>query len=500
MKDERAEALAQIYQDYQDDWVFMAEHALGHMTWSKQREIIHAVQHNRKVAVRAAHGLSKTFSAAEVVVTFFNLFAESIAITTAPIYKQVDKLLWKEIREAYKSPNIDLDGKCYDGDCYIGIKDEPKHYAYGFSTDESAKAEGFHSWDLLYVFDEAKGVASWMWDAAKGSLTGGNCKWLVISTTDGVEVGSPFYNCFQPGSDWIQIHLSAFDSPYVTGEKFRRLVFPEPGNITKFHYEYVEPKEARVQLSDQTYIDEAKDPVTGWGEESVLYKTKVLGQICDIGAGGIIRLSQTTKMFQNGQYPDFDDSGPLRGGVDIAWGGRNNTVAMKAKGLKVLDLPLVIPSKDLPDEALIEYQADKLEAYFEYKKGKDGYLLKMDITGGGTGLVSKMQERGWNVIAVNNSSKADLENLYNNKASEMWFEVARIVQDTACPKHPQLEKELVQRLEAALDSKGRRCVERKKDYIKRGFPSPDFGDTYNLLFHNPTGKGGYAGEVGEDFY
>ena len=498
-------ALAGLYALYHEDWVVMAEHGLGHFTWSKQREIIYSVQRNKKTAVRASHGSSKTFSAAEIAVIFYNLFPESVVITTAPSYDQVDLLLWKEIRKIYKDEgrkNIRLSGKCYDGACYIVVMNRPEHYVHGFSTDRATRAEGFHAWDILYIFDEAKGIPAWMWDSAKGALGSGNSKWLVISTTDGVEIGSPFHKCFLPGSDWNQIAISAYDTPYYTGEKFKRIVFPDPLNLMNYYREEIAPEDARIQIHGRDYIEASLDPVNGWGKDSPLFLTKVEGKICDLGADSIIRLSQTRKMFENYNMPDFDASGGKRGGIDLAWGGMADTVAWKAEGLRVLSQPLVIKSKDLPEIELIKYQCDMIESYFGHDKE---FQLKIDVTGGGIGVTSEMQSRGWKVTPINNAwdgTKLDKggKKLYQKIIDEMWFEVAKIVQDIACPNIPRLEMELVQRKTKGLNSKGQMVVERKEDYIKRGFRSPDFADSFLLTFYNFSGRGVYVGQSKEDFY
>ena len=479
----------------------MAEHALGHMTWSRQREIIRSVQNNPRTAVRACHSSSKTFTAAEIAVIFYNLHPAGLVITTAPIFMQVEMLLWSEINKIYINSNIVLMGKCLQTEIKDPLSEE-RHFALGFSTDKPKKAEGWHAWDILFIFDEAKGVESWMWDSAQGAMTGGNSKWLVISTTDGVEVGSKFFNCFQPGSKWNQIHISAYDSPMATGEQFEKLVFPEPGNITKFHREYVNPKDAKIQLATQEWIDDRADTNNpdGWGKDSVLFKTKVEGKLCDMGSNAIIKLSQVKRMWANQDDSNFDCTGKRRAGIDVAWGGENATVCWKAKGQKVLALPLVIETPDLPPKDIVSYQGTRIAEYLQTGPYEEGYEIKIDVASGGIGLASWLQGKGFNVVCVNNAAVSDMPDMYDDMASQMWFEGAKIIQDIACPKVPRLERELVQRMQVPLTRKGKQKVEPKKEYIKRGFKSPDYGDAFLLVWHEQIGKGGYVGESNADYY
>ena len=133
------EAYRTLLSEYRDNPVFFVEYALGHLTWSKQREILRSVRDNEKTAVRACHGSSKTFTAAEIAVWFLNNYEDSKVITTAPTFSQVAYLLWAEINTIYRNSRIRLEGESM----VTMIKTEKaNHYAIGFSTDKPARAEG----------------------------------------------------------------------------------------------------------------------------------------------------------------------------------------------------------------------------------------------------------------------------------------------------------------------------------------------------------------------
>ena len=103
---------AELMRRYRDDPVFFVEHALGHMTWSKQREILKSVHDNEKTAVRASHGVSKTYTAAEAAAWFLNCIPSSKVISTAPTFSQMRMLLWAEINKIYATSRIPLEGEC----------------------------------------------------------------------------------------------------------------------------------------------------------------------------------------------------------------------------------------------------------------------------------------------------------------------------------------------------------------------------------------------------
>lgn len=473
---ETAQVMKLLMQEYRRDPVFFAEHALGHLTWSKQREILRSVRDNERTAVRACHGASKTFTAAEVVAWFLNTFDNSKVVTTAPTWTQITKLLWSEINSIYSRSRFSLEGECQ----ITEIKTpDPNHFAIGFSTDKPARAEGWHAPEILFIFDEAKGIPQWMWESVRGLMTGGHCRWLVISTTDGVQVGEQYWKIFQDQrSDWNRIHISAFDSPYVTGEMFRGLDVPDLSRPDRFRRISVKPEDARIQIASPKYIADSK---AEWGEDSVLYQTKVLGEIVDAGADSVVKLSQVNQMFANWDDPAFIAAGAEEGGIDVARGGADDTVFYHRKGMKVTSSK-VISTSHLPEKAKLVFIADEAERFFGFNKKA---RLKIDDTGVGGGVTDILQSRGWTVVPVNFGGEAGDPDRYPNAASEMWFEVGKIVQEVACPRDDRLQVELVNRRSKGLDKKGRRIVESKDDYKARGFRSPDKADAFLLAFYVP---------------
>ena len=488
------EAEAYLYQRYQEDPVFFVEHALGHLTWKKQREILESVRDHEWTAVRACHGASKTFTAAEITVWFLNCFPNSKVITSAPTFSQVKNLLWAEINAIYKNSRIELDGHCM----VTQIKtDQPDRFAFGFSTDKPARAEGWHAPEILFIFDEAKGIAPWLWDSVEGLMTGGFIRWLIISTTDGVQVGEPFYRAFmEKGSEWNRIHIQACDTPYFTGEKFQ-YINVDDRDIGKFTREYKDPNNVTIQIASPRFVERA---LKRWGKDSVLFLTKIKGEICDQASDTIIKLSQVIRMFENSLDPDFDDAGQIQAGVDVARGGADDTVFFKRKGLKIIGTE-ILPSVELSEKKSLVDQADKLCEFVDFKKFVP---IKIDDTGVGGGLTDIMESRGYTVVPVNFQSKANSEDDYPNVISEMWFTVASIIQEISCPENEiteRLQIELVNRKNDGQDNRGRRVVESKKRYRERtGFQSPDMADAFLLAFYERTADDVAIMQSEKDFY
>lgn len=488
------EAEAYLYQRYQEDPVFFVEHALGHLTWGKQRDILESVRDHEWTAVRACHGASKTFTAAEITVWFLNCFPNSKVITSAPTFTQVKNLLWAEINAIYKNSRIQLDGTCM----VTQIKtDEPDRFAFGFSTDKPARAEGWHAPQILFIFDEAKGIPPWLWDSVEGLMTGGFIRWLIISTTDGVQVGEPFYRAFmEKQSEWNRIHIQACDTPYFTGEKFQYIDVDER-DIGRFTREYKDPNNVTIQIASPRFVERA---LKRWGKDSVLFLTKIKGEICDQASDTIIKLSQAVRMFENALDPDFDDSGQIEVGVDVARGGADDTVFIMRKGLKITGVK-VIPSAELPEKKRLVHITDLLCEFVGFQKH---VRIKVDDTGVGGGVTDTLEARDYNVVPINFQMKANDEDSYPNAISEMWFTVATDIQNISCPETEQTERlqvELVNRRHDGLDNRGRRVVESKKRYRERtGLQSPDMADAFLLAFYERTADDVAIMQSEKDFY
>lgn len=488
-KAENAEVMAELMRQYRADPVFFVEHALGHPTWGKQRQMLQSIRDNEKTAVRASHGVSKTFTAAEGAIWFLNCIPNSKVITTAPTFTQMEKLLWSEINSGYAKSRIRLEGVCLTTEIKTG---DPNHYAIGFSTDKPSRAEGWHAPAMLFIFDEAKGIPQWLWDSARGLLTGGFCRWLAVSTTDGVQVGEQYHKIFaSENHGWNRIAISAYESPYVTGEKFQAIDIPDISRPDIFHRKYVDPRDVVIQIATPKYIQDCSQE---WGEDSVLFLTKVRGEIVDAGADSIIKLSQVVKMFTNHSNPDFKAEGQEEAGVDVARGGTDDTVMFRRKGMKITGKK-TLSSKQLPEKAKLVYIAEEVERFVGYDKKM---RIKIDDTGVGGGVVDILQRKGYNVIPVNFGGLAKAPDSYPNTISEMWFEAGRIIQEVSCPPLSRLQAELVNRKMKPLDKKGRRVVESKDDYKARGFRSPDEADAFLLTLYDPIEDYGYLGVVQHD--
>lgn len=221
----------------------------------------------------------------------------------------------------------------------------------------------------------------------------------------------------------------------------------------------------------------------GWLSNEILYEIEqarinhpedyahdYLGKALAISDKNIIQTAQVIEAMGR----EVDDEGAIEVGVDVARLGGDRTVFVKRKGLKEIGRASFTKKRttEVCDLLVNFIGADK------------DVLIKIDDTGVGGGVTDEMIARGYNVIPINFGAKASNPDKYPNLISEAWFYLQSIIDQISIANDKDLLVELSNR-EWKMDSKGRRGVEGKDDYKKRGFRSPDLADATILCFYTP---------------
>lgn len=171
---------------------------------------------------------------------------------------------------------------------------------------------------------------------------------------------------------------------------------------------------------------------------------------------------------------EIDDDGAIEIGVDVARMGNDRTEFVKRKGHKEI-------GRQTYTKLRTTEVCDKLEVFANYDKD---VLMKVDDTGVGGGVTDEMMKRGYNVMAINFGARPNDPDKYPNLISEAWFYMATIIDQIELPMDSDLLMELSSR-QWVMDTKGRRGVESKDSYKKRGYRSPDKADATILCFYTP---------------
>lgn len=168
----------------------------------------------------------------------------------------------------------------------------------------------------------------------------------------------------------------------------------------------------------------------------------------------------------------IEDDGAVIVGADIARMGGDRIVFWMRKGLKTIKTASYTKKRTTET-------CDLLEDFVGFDKELE---IRIDDTGVGGGVTDDMMNRGYKDIrAVNFGAKAIDDDKYPNWISEAWFHMAEIIREIELPHNADLLMELTTR-QWKMDNKGKRRVESKDDYKKRGFRSPDLADACIICY------------------
>lgn len=183
-----------------------------------QKIFMEAIQKHRFVAVRSGHKVAKTCTLA-ICVLFFLCFLPGVKIIalSGGHYAGMDSTLFPEIKKWYgKMPLLFK--------TMIDIKSLHQTFDVGFCVAKSPRPndrealQGLHAHDahLIFLVDEASGLADEHFDSIQGSLQGQNIKCILA--------GNPlcnsgfFHDAFITDLRFTRLHFSALDSPLTTKE------------------------------------------------------------------------------------------------------------------------------------------------------------------------------------------------------------------------------------------------------------------------------------------
>jgi len=442
----------------QTEPVDFIELGFNNQLWNKQCEIVNSVRDNKYTAVRSCHDIGKSFIAARLVLWFIYAFPDSKVISTAPTFKQVQDILWREIREAKNKASIPLSGTINQTE--LDISEE--HFAIGISTNEADRFQGFHAQYILLIVDEASGVAQDIFDASEGIVSSQNARVLYIGNPTSTE--GQFYKSFKtPGFN--KISISAFDTP----------------NFTEFG---ITPKDIaddtwKVKITHdlpRPYLitpDWVRDKYVRWGPDSPLYFSRVLGEFPMQTSDMLIPLGMIEAAVNRDIVPVEGD--PEQIGADIARFGSDKTIFITRKGGKVVDISQHSHNDTMVTAALLHDYA----GFHPYGK------LCVDVVGIGAGVVDRLRqiESKREVTDVNVGMPAmDTERFLNLRAEIYWNLRERFVNgDIQIPNDDDLIAQL-SNIKFRYTPKGQVQLESKEDMKARGLSSPDKADALALAF------------------
>lgn len=316
---------------YQRDPVGFARNILGIQPWSRQCEGLEAVRDHDRVAMVSGHKIGKSTMAAILALWWFAGWEDARCIMSSTTSRQVDQILWREIRMLRARSGRCLDCKAadpyghmipvpcphsavLDGDqgelARTGLKSRTDfREIVGFTAREAEAVAGISGRHLLYIIDEASGVPDMIFEAIEGNRAGGA---KIVMFGNGTRNEGEFFEAFHGKSSLYKtLRISSEETPNV-----------------------VEGRDTYPGLATPDWIDEKKRE---WGETSPMYTVRVKGGFATSEEGKIFSLHAIAQ--SQVRWHDTPVAGRLFVGVDPAGesGTGDDAAFVARRGLKMLE-------------------------------------------------------------------------------------------------------------------------------------------------------------------
>lgn len=474
--------------------------------WSTQIEIIKSVFNNRYTAVKSCNAIGKSYISARIALAFLELHKDSIVLTTAPTWRQVKDILWRELGSAYAKSLI----KFGPADpSQVGLELSKSWYAVGLSTRDSEKFYGYHAPHILVIVDEASGVEEAIYNGVDAVTTDKNAHVLLIgnpTSSDG-----RFRRAFTDPNIaglYNKFTISAFDTPNFKANNINNLddlldVFTPPAGVELI--DHIKKVSANLITAKPGLID----PVVAYtrylenGTDSPFWQANIMGEFPSQAENSLIpmhliqksmdvrkQIDRINTLDTNSpeykeylQHPEWnvEISEVTDIGIDVARFGSDKTVMLRRNGGYVNDA-VSWAKKDTSETS---------ERVFNTIDPQDHMTtLLIDETGVGGGVVDQLRKMvannalfRFNVRGINfGAATTQPEKFYNYRAEMFWnLRELFINHKIALPDDPELANELAS-IRYEYTTKSQLKIEAKDEIKKRTGKSPDKADALALAF------------------
>lgn len=440
---------------------------IGATPTEQQEEALTAISEGTHVSIKSGHGTGKTAFLAWLIIWFSMTRKNARIPCTAPTEAQLKNVLWAELAlwhgqmdKFFKDQFMVTSDKFYHVD----------HDKTWFAVARTARAEkpealqGFHGEHLLFIIDEATGVAEEVFTVVRGALTeeGNSC----VMTSNPTRTTGFFYNSHNLWEDdpWDCLTFNGEESPRVT-ERYVREIAVE------------------------------------FGEDSDMYRIRVLGEFPIESDFTLIpkdwvtaAFKRTASMLHRPTKSAFDAAG-----VDVARYGENKTVFVLVKGVTVMGI------LQYPKQSTMKTAQQVVSLCHKVQPNQ----IKIDEIGVGAGVVDRVVEQGFNVTGVAVSRAAIYKEKFANLRAEYYWQLRKRFEDgnislqpLTHPRHGLTKPEMIKFIEQICSIRyehnptGKIAIWSKEKMRREGLKSPDLADALMLAFadyfperYKPSRKG-----------
>lgn len=420
-----------------------------------QKDVVYDLRDYPRVAVKSGQGVGKTGVEAALLLWFLTCFTNSRVVGTAPTSRQLHDVLWAEVDKwMSNSPLLKMILKWTKTYIYV-IGNEKRWFATARTATKPENMQGFHEENMLFIVDEASGVADNIMEAIQGTLSGGNNKLLLMGNP--TRVTGYFHGAFTSDRAMFRCHT------------------------------------VNSELSPRTNKENIEALARKYGRESNVFRVRVSGEfpLADDDVFIPIQLIEQSIMTE-WKKPESADI--IRIGCDVARFGDDKTV-ISYKINEKIDIYLKINGQDTMKTAdkIIEL-GEKLRA----ENKKVSYIpVTIDDGGIGGAVVDRLNQMKklnptrfkWLKVFPIHFGASIKHAYYTDTTSFMMGTLRSMLQphdEAGNPKPVEAilpnDVDMIGQLSVrkyTMDT-GKIKVESKKSMKERGLPSPDEADSILL--------------------
>ncbi len=392
-KIERPDAFRLFQEKYYHEPAKFVRHCIYHDkgVTEYQNEILEQLPVVKRVLVRAPHGAGKTALAAWVVLWAILTEDDCKVPTTASGWRQLTHFLWPEVHKwSARLIWSEVGRKPFTRDELLSrsIRRGPTCEAFAVASDNAETIEGAHAKRIVYVYDEAKAIQDETFDASEGAFSqagvGGREAFALAISTPGEPQGRFFdISSRKPGyEDWWTRHITMNEA-------------------------------VAEGMMSEDWVGQRRRQ---WGENSAIFKNRVLGDFAAGSVDGVIPLPWVELAQERWRdWVDAGKPGEFTGvGVDVAGGkGGDTSVIAPCYADCKIDV-LRVYSHDNPNLATMQL-AGRVKGILDGRGG----ICVIDAIGVGAGPYHRLREQfpEARIKPFVASEKTD----HRDKAGEMGF-------------------------------------------------------------------------------
>lgn len=207
---------------YRNSALLFAEEVLRFSPDDWQRRVLNDLSGYDRVTVRSGQGVGKTGVEAVAALWFLSCFPFARVVATAPTKQQLHDVLWSEIAK-WQGKSPVLSEILAWTKTYIYLKGyEKRWFAVARTATKPENMQGFHEDNMLFIVDEASGVADPIMEAILGTLSGDNNKLLMCGNP--TKTNGTFFDSHTRDRGSYKAHkVSSEDSPRTNKENIEAL-------------------------------------------------------------------------------------------------------------------------------------------------------------------------------------------------------------------------------------------------------------------------------------